>query len=363
MSGEAIEDRSDDVRRLRRWGSLLEAPLRALDVRKVVLAVLGLALLWGGWAVLDAMFPGSRDVSPPGPVSWPLGLEGRTVRGWLEAASIVADPLRLVFEPLSAALRLGGGSARFVHAVLAFVWSLTVWGIFGCAIARVAAGQAVAGRAIGAWPALRFAARRAGTLLAAPLAPAAGIVLLALACAVFGLLYQIPGTAGRTAAGALAFLPLLAGLGMAFLLALLATAWPLMVVSIAAEAEDAFDALSRATSYVLHRPAAYALAVGGAWGLGTIGFVAVVVLARLALRLAAWGLALGAPDGLIAGYYERPLPAGPIALDQRLHAGWIALVALSAYGWAFAYVWTAAMMIYVPLRRDADGTALERLAP
>ena len=60
-------------------------------------------------------------------------------------------------------------------------------------------------------------------------------------------------------AGALWFLPLLAGLFMAVLLVGLFFGFPLMWATISAEGTDAFDALSRSYAYTYQRPLLYAL--------------------------------------------------------------------------------------------------------
>ena len=83
---------------------------------------------------------------------------------------------------------------------------------------------------------------------------------------------------------------------MALILAGLALGWPLMIATVAAEGEDAPDALSRSYSYVNQRLARYAVHAAIAWAIGMAGLPAAILFARLVLGLAGWGVGLGAPD-------------------------------------------------------------------
>jgi hypothetical protein len=334
----------------------------ALDGRKLLLAVLGLVLTWTGWNALDRVFPGSKEVTPLVIPRVPLGAVRASIDPFVESARIVADPLRLPALPLWGVFELGGGTPRFVHALLAVLWVILVWGLIGGAIARIAVVEVATGRRIGLVPALRFAIGKLGPLVMTPLGPLLGIAFLAALCGLIGLLYQIPGEAGPAIAGALAFLPLAAGLVMALLLVGMAAGWPLAVASVAAEAQDTFDALSRSFSYVSQRAVAYAVYAAVAWLVGTIGFPLVVLLARLVLHLTAWGLAFGAPDGFIAGFFGG-LQADPRTLPATLHSGWVSLVTLLTYGWVYSYVWSAAAQIYLLLRYEVDGKPLNQIAP
>src|SRR3954469_4785561 len=87
------------------WVRLVRAVGVALDAKKLLLAALGLVLMHAGWAGLDALLPGSADVSPPVGVelppspfeAWP------DPRGVLAtAATLVADPPRTITAPFVA---------------------------------------------------------------------------------------------------------------------------------------------------------------------------------------------------------------------------------------------------------------------
>jgi hypothetical protein len=335
----------------------------ASDPRKIMLAVLGLVFLWAGWAALGRAFPSSGDVVPRVPGPLPLGpvrLDAEPIRA---AALLVFDPLRVAFHPVSHALRLGGGTSRFAHAVLSGAWAMLVWGVIGAAIARVAALEVATGKRPSLWRGLKFALPRApiaATVVVVPLVLA--LLPLALFGGLFGLLYTLPGQAGAIVAGALAWAPLLLGLFAAFLLLGFLAGWPLMIASVAVEAEDAFDALSRAYSYVFQRTSLLALLTGTAWAFGAAGVLLVALVTRVAVTLASWGVAVGAPDARVAGLFG-PLDVHPESTASALHSGWMGLVSLLAYGWVYSFFWSSSVLIYLALRREVDGTPLDDIGP
>lgn len=343
--------------RLCPWVRLFRAVGVATDPKKLILAALGLVLLHAGWAGLNVLLPGLSEITPqavvtPLPSPWQgwLGPDGTLAT----AAKRLDDPDWTITTPFFALFALGGGTARFGHAAVASLWAAVVWGLIGGAIARIAVVQAATGGRIGLGEALRFSLAKGVTLIWAPLSPLVGVAFFAALCALLGLLYQIPGRGGAAVAGALAFLPLLAGLIMALLLLGQAVGWPLMIATVVAEGEDTFDALSRSYSYVFQRPGRYASYVALAWVLGIPGFLAVGFFARAVVALAAWGLAFGAPDARLAGLFE--LAQVTFSAPASPHAVWIALVVLLASGWVYSYFWTAAAYIYLLLRHDVDGT-------
>ena len=340
------------------WLRIFRAPRLATDARKLILATLGLVALALGWQGLDALFAGAGRFQPPGPgasLDWDT-----TAKIVADHLTRLADPIRVVIEPAIGVFQIGEGVSAFLHATLALAWASIVWSLTGGAIARIAMVEQVDGEGIGISRALRFAARKAVPLIGAPLCPWVGIAILAAPCALLGLLYRVPGNIGAAMAGALEFLPLLAGLVMALILIGLAAGWPLMVAAVAAEGEDGFDALSRSYSYVFQRPGRYlayaALALIG----GALGWLVVRLVAALVLHLAAWALAFGAPDprvlDLVAG---DPARAGSTAAG--LHQFWRSLVGLLAYAWIYSFFWTAAAVVYGLLRHDVDGTPRDQV--
>jgi hypothetical protein len=347
--------------RLFPWLRLVPAVTASLDPKRLLLAALGLILLQLGWAGLDRLLPRTR-ASTPVPITRQLPTEHTDVLDDIRSAPWrLTEPVRALVEPFLGVFSARSRGWTFLHRLLAALWGVVVWSLLGGAIARIAVVQAARGERIGLPEALRFAIRKAVPLLSAPLSPLVGVAFFAVLVALFGLLYRIP-TLGPVIAGALAFLPLLAGLTMALILFGLAVGWPLMPASVAAETEDGFDSLSRAFAYVHQRPVPYAAYLALAWVLGTAGLVVVDLFAGMVGGLTEWGLSFSAPGNLLSTLFGALPGAGPTSTAGRLHTFWLSLVSLLAHAWIFSYFWTVVTRIYLLLRRDVDGTSWDDVA-
>ena len=346
------------------WARIAGGVGVATDVRKLILAALGLVLLGAGWGALGLLFRGGAVYGPPTRPVLPVDLRAptptRDSAGLLlgQVARQVAEPAGALMRPFADLFATGGeaGWGAFLHALLASIWAALVWGIVGGAIARIAVVQVATGQTIGLATAWRFALRRARPLVGAPLSALLGAAIPALPCGLIGLaLYRLPGPIGPSIGGVLLFVPLLLGLVMALILLGLAAGWPLMILTVVAEDEDTADALSRSYAYTFQRPIRYASFVLVAWAVGVLGLLVIGTFAHAVVHLAEWGLALGAPAGRLHRLFEgNPAPAD--STPAAIHGGWLALVNLVATGWAYAYFWTTASEIYLLLRRDVDGT-------
>ena len=269
----------------------------------------------------------------------------------------MTEPARVLASPLISLFALSKGPGWYAHAALAVLWVLLVGGIVGGAIARIALLQVARMEGPGMLGAVRFAVRFAVPLIATPLFPLLAVGLCALICSGFGLLYWLPAAIGSVVGGMLLFIPLLLGLVMAFLLFGLAAGWPLLHASVAAEAEDLLDALSRSFSYLNQRLGKFVLCVVLAWLVGIPGLLAVDLLATAVSHLAAWGVGLSAPASSLAGLTDRAGGERAIALVVTAWpAFWRGVIDLLVRGWTYAYFWTAASFIYLLLRNDVDGT-------
>jgi hypothetical protein len=324
-----------------------------------MLAALGLVLLHLGWEGLDRLLPrlgpvASSVTTAPlvAPrVSFPEDRDGLAAE-LRSAAWRMTEPVRALVGPFFGVFAVGDDARGFVRAVVAAVWGVLVWGIIGGAIARIAVVQLARSERVGMTAALRFVARRWLPLIGTPLAPLLGVAVFAVPCALFGLAYRVP-TAGPIVAGALLILPLLAGLVMTLILIGLAAGWPMMTATVAAEAEDGFDALSRSYAYVNQRAGRYAIAWCLAWLIGTIGLIVVDLFARMVVHMTRWSLGFGAPGATLDALVGPG--GGDGGLAGSLHGTWLSLVGLLAHGWVFSYFWTSAAAIYLLMRQEVDG--------
>jgi hypothetical protein len=329
---------------------LLRALGIASDGRKLILATIGLLALWAGWLALAHLFAGPRSPYPPDPnmprSTMAEALPEFSADGLMEAARQLTEPFRTLAGPVAASFSKGIGAAGWFQLLFMSLWAAVVWGFFGGAIARIAVVQAAIDSRVGLGTALRFALVKSGSLIGGPLTPMLAVAILAGCCALFGLLYRLPSGIGGLLGTIFGFVPLLIGLVMALVLVGLALGWPLMHATIAAENEDAPDALSRSYSYVNQRLGRYATHVVVALAIGSVGLMAVIVFSRLVIALADWGVSLGAPNLDTLGESAQ---AGRLFWDRA--------VGLLVLAWTYSYFWSAASIIYLILRRDVDGTA------
>ncbi len=108
------------------------------------------------------------------------------------------------------------------------------------------------GSSVGPVEAIRFVISRFMNYLLPPILPIAGVLLIVLFVTALTLLAHIPVL--DVVVGFLWFIPLLAGMVVAFAFLLTALGWPMFCPAVSTEATEAFDALSRAFSYVFTRP-------------------------------------------------------------------------------------------------------------
>ena len=344
--------------RLFPWLRIFRAAGEATDPKKLMLAALGLILTWSGWIALDA-------AGATGNWGWQVWADGpweRVPPGEFAAVAPnrAIEPFWLIVYPFFGVVRSPQIAVRLVN-VIAGLWAVVVWALIGSAVARIAIVERVSGERLGLLEALRFALSKWRSLVGAPLTPMLGVVIVTVPIALFGILYRMGSTVGPTIAGLLAVLPLLGGLLLALIVFAPLLGWPMMVASIAAEDDDAFDAVSRTYAYVYQRPWHYAAYIALAIAVGTGGLLFVSVFVRLAVQMTEWGLSLGAGEQEAARAFFNA-DQGTSAASALLHSFWLSAVALFLRGWVYSYFWTAAGSLYLLLRRDVDRTPISTVA-
>jgi hypothetical protein len=326
----------------------------AFDLRKLTIAAAGILALQLGWWLLNLAFSDSSavtpDVLPPTTASRTGDDLKWTTEGLIERLSA---PARNLIVPLFALLDPKNRWLAMLHALLAVGWLIVVWGYCGGAIARIAAIQEAQTRQPRIAEAVRFALRSGPPLIVTPVYPLLGLAFCSLTGLLFGLLYRIPG--GPVIGGFLVFIPLLAGVVMAILVAALVAGWPMFHAALAAGADDALDALSRTYSYLNQRLAHFAAGVAIAALAGFAGLTLVDWFAGGILRLTRWSLSLSGPPSDIALLFG-PEAAGSGTLASATHHFWLGAVRLLARAWSYSYFWSAAVVLYLWLRHEVDGT-------
>jgi hypothetical protein len=340
---------------LRLMGTLRQA----FDLRKLIIAALGLAILQPGFLLLDRLLP------PVGAAAAGLSAGSPAATGFVDprfvSAEIVSglctrllEPYRLLATNLLVVIDPASGWGPMVHALLRVIWLIVVWAICGGAICRIAIVQVAAMRQLSIVDALRFAASRSRSLVAAPLCPLLGIGFCGAIAAAFGLVYRLP-VVGPAIAGIGLVVPLTMGLVMTMLVAGLLGGWPLLQAAVAAGAEDALDALSRIFGYLNQRLGSYLFVVALTCIGGMLGLALVDLLTSSVIRLTQWSVGLTAPRALTDGLF-RPTGDTTGGMAGATHAFWLGLVNLLAHAWVYSFYWTAAANLYLWLRHDTDGT-------
>jgi hypothetical protein len=400
-----------------RWLVLLRAVRIALMARVLVLGALGLTATALGWWAIDYLFASTTDPVVTGS-DW-----RNTVSGWLwdtsPEFSIVtsaqsADALfRQVVSGLAEApaslwlyltrpfINMFHGDLTgtgFFYFALCGVWELLVWGIFGGAIARIAALKFTRDEAPDLPGALRHSWSKFSSYSMAPLLALAGAAVFGVQLAALGWIMQLDFLA--VVAGFIWPFTLLLGLLMAILLIGALAGWPLMWATVGVEGTDAFDALSRSYAYVYQRPLRLLWYVLFAAVLAAVSMFIVKLFATSAISLGNWSVSWGLDeaeyrrivnpipgeaggDGTLtinSGTTQLVTPAeGPaLSVEAAVDDGtqelagsewlaakairfWKSLLGALAAGYQAGFLFVAAVGVYLLLRKDIDGAEMDEV--
>lgn len=246
-----------------------------------------------------------------------------------------------------------------------------VLGIGGGALSRMAAAQTAGLERLRVRSALAFSVnnwRRFSVALALPL-----LLALVVACVlvVLGLLMAVPWI--DMVGGLLYGIGILLGFVIAFLLLGYAAGFSLLVPAVACENCDPGDAMQRSFAYVINRPLHLlfyaALAILGL----VIGYLVVAFIAAMMLNLTA---------ALVGALHDHPAVSqtgGYTAFDLTREANpivfeswhgtltgwfvyvWETIVVCLVGSYVIAYYYSASTIIYLLMRRAADGQDIEEI--
>ena len=367
------------------WLILVKSLRVALLLRVLLLALVGVLLTEWGWAVLDRTFDtnmagvdlitDAAEVSPDtGPVlldpSDPIieatesqmpaldeysrhYLAGPMVRGW---TWLTGPWLRSTSRNISWSDCLG--------SVLAGVWAVVVWAIFGGAITRIAALYLTRDEKLGPIKAMTEALTKCFATAGGPLIALVGATAWALPLALTGLAMRLD--LGALVIGALWIIALCWGFVLSIVLLGLLLGWPLMWATIGVERSDAFDAVSRCYAYVYQRPLQLAFYLVVASLLGLLGELAVEYFVTAGVALTEWTVSWGAGNERIAqllnvGSQDLEPLSGTGTTAATLVQFWEERLLAVGASYPMAYLWTAAVGIYLLLRQQIDSTEMDEL--
>ena len=335
----------------------------AMQPSKILLSWVAVMLLWLGSLVV---FPWAWRRTSLGATMFDEDSTGGISRlahaigfDWVQGP---ADPSQSILMATTG-LVLEGGWPVLLLSALVLLLAL----IFGLAVCRMAAARLCTGENIGPLAAAGFVARKGPWAMLAPVIPGVVVVGVSLALTLLGLLlFSLPWL---DVLGGLLFGPMLiAGLAAAVVVAAVLLSYPLMAAAVAVEGTDAFDTMSRCFAYLTSKPWAYLFYAVVSLLYGAACFAFLWLLVEGGIRLATGCLELGAigqPSELqeALAYANGIVPAEVASVSTAI-TGWLVwfwLIALRALplAFAFSFACTASTMIYLLLRRGADGTTFD----
>jgi hypothetical protein len=262
--------------------------------------------------------------------------------------------------------------AHLVYAILFAAIFLVLWGVFGGAIARIAAVHVARDEKISVRQAVSFSTSKGLSFVFAPLIPVIIITIFGLAIALGALLFYVPYI-GPVVAAWFFFLSLIASFVMTLAATGMIAGLNLMYPTIAVEGSDSFDAISRSFSYVFTRPWRMILysVVALVYGALCYVFLHLFVLAMLKLtHLFATLWLNGQPGTYFPLIWPSPdlrsLSYTPVydslKFSDRLAAGiisfWIYLLIALLASFVISFYFSASTIIYTLMRAEVDATDL-----
>jgi len=370
------------MRELRQdWRDLFFGFRIALDPKKMMLGFVGLLvsvliLLLLTWAFFPAAATDMVGViANPMRVSrgLPEGVYPRTelgifLRDALESAFTYKSPPEGAMPRPPVVPERVLRPVAVVFAAIAGLLLLLIWSFFGGAIMRIAAVELAKDDRIDISEATAFAKKKYLSFFWGPVVPYIGIAFFILCILIGGWVGRIPYL-GPLVVGIFFFLAILAAFLILFIAIGGVLGVPLMGATIAYEGTDAFDAISRAYSYIFSRPWRllwYGL-VACAYGLAVTAFVVAFTSVMLKICLGVGGAAMGAHFEPIRHLLQTgDFLRGEIApgLNANIcHQICAVLVKAAIFivwglvlGYVVSYLATQATIIYSLLRKAVDGT-------
>lgn len=264
-----------------------------------------------------------------------------------------------------------------IFFTLFFLLFLSVWAVFGGAIARISAVHIARDEKISIRQALRFSTAKFLSFLSAPIIPPVIVLGVGLVVSVGGLLANVPFV-GPIVVGALFFLALVAGFVMTLVMLGLAGGFNLMYPTIAVEGSDSFDAISRSFSYLYARPWRLAFYTGVALLYGGLTYMFIRYFLELLLMLThffAGLLVFGQADSGNPNWsmlWPGPVQTGRLAYSPEYFSMglgtsigaffiwvWTQLLAGLLGAFAISFYFVANTVIYFLMRKEVDATELD----
>ncbi|MGR3176859.1 MAG: hypothetical protein ACUZ8E_02250 [Candidatus Anammoxibacter sp.] len=348
------------------WRDIFRAFRMAFDPKKLILGFVGVVSTFFVVAILAGIFNRLGFIS-----STPKSL----ISDLFFTSNLCPYELLLVFCKSMTPFSVG----RFIALTTLLMSILVIWSVIGGAITRIAAVEYAKDESVRLIEAVKFSLKRFWSYFCSPIVPVIGVIFFAL-CNVLGGLVGKLGVLGDIFVAIGFPLALLSSFMITFIGVLGIIGLCLMFPTISAEGSDAFDAMSRAYSYVLSKPKKYFtyFFLSTIYGIVCIMFVGLLACLVVNITFDTVSVGMGQKFKDITeavrinpGYCSL---VGVSAHDFRAGLGTLAnwpekFVALSillsliaiktlVFGFGLAYVGSAKTIVYFLMRKDVDETEI-----
>jgi hypothetical protein len=277
----------------------------AVSLTVMVLALIGVVVTPMGWIASEMLFIDREAVDDPFLLEI-AEINRSPYRGVFAPAESNSDYIqvlgtrlsgpRLVYRqfvrPFESVFNYNATGREFFYFLCGGIWSVVVWSYVGIGIARVCLLRLTRNEHAGLDDAFEFATEKFTTCLLAVAIPLGAVFLLCVPTFLLGLIMGFDF--GTVLVGLIWFVVLALALLMSLILLGLLFGFPLIVASVAAEGQNAIDAMTRAYAYTFQRPMHYLLYIFVALLFGGICWLFVGHLTNGIIGLGYWSTAWGA---------------------------------------------------------------------
>ena len=257
---------------------------------------------------------------------------------------------------------------EYVVLIVLVLGLMIIWSVFAGAITRLAALEFARGKKTGLKDSLSFVMKKFWSYFWSPLTPVLG-VLFFIACNVAGGLVGKIEYAGEIAVAVGFPLAILSGFLIVFLGIVGIIGFILMFPAISSEGSDAFDAISRAYSYVLSRPLHFLSLLITIIVCGTILTFVAGYGACLVMKTSYFTVGLGMGDKLneirdfiagMSGAGDTITSLNPMSMRiaALLLMLYVVLIKMTVGSIVIAFVGSASTIAYLIMRKDVDDTEM-----
>ena len=253
--------------------------------------------------------------------------------------------------------------AEYVVLIVLVVGFLVIWSIIGGAITRSAALEFARDEKIGFKESLSFASKKFWSYFWSPITPALGVLFFSACNILGGLLGQVKYI-GEIAVAIGFPLAIISGFLIIFIGIIGIIGFFLMFPAISAEGSDAFDAMSRAYSYVISKPKHFISLFLGIIICGTIFAVLISLVACLVMQVSFYTVGFGMGQKfesireVISGGEATMASLGLLSMKftALMLMIYMALVKVMVGSLVVGFAGSASTIAYFLLRKDVDGT-------